>query len=190
LQRGEENAAQAVAQRHAKAALEGLGHQTRLAGCVGAGLDLRLLGTDSSFQFLSITGCPSKRRIAGRKRGPAQGIRYLVLRRAGAWAAAAVVREWGHVADGGDRHADRPAGRAAPTHGPNRDRDVDFQVFTPCSAAFGRRPRPPSGRRRGRLARTLEAHRAGADQEMVSLASVMVIMVLLNERVHVAPRPR
>ena len=46
LQRGQQNATQRVAERHAEATLEGLGHQARLALGVGAGLDLGLLGTD------------------------------------------------------------------------------------------------------------------------------------------------
>src|SRR6185312_10945216 len=46
LQGGEKHAAQAVAQGHAEAALEGFGHQTRLAVRVSADLDLRLFGTD------------------------------------------------------------------------------------------------------------------------------------------------
>ena len=46
LQGGEQHAAQAVAERHAEAALERLGHERALRLGVGAGLDLRLLGTD------------------------------------------------------------------------------------------------------------------------------------------------
>ena len=76
LQRGQQHAAQAVAQRHAEAALERLGHQARLAAGVGAGLDLRLLGTD---QLVPVSfdhdGVPRKRRIAGREdRGRRQGM--------------------------------------------------------------------------------------------------------------------
>ena len=46
LQRGQQNATERVAERHAEATLEGFGHQARLALGVGAGLDLGLLGTD------------------------------------------------------------------------------------------------------------------------------------------------
>ena len=46
LQRRQQHPAQGVAERHAEAALERFGDDARLAHAVGAGLDLRLLGTD------------------------------------------------------------------------------------------------------------------------------------------------
>ena len=46
LKRREQNAAERVAERHTETALERLSHDARLAGRVGASLDLRLLRTD------------------------------------------------------------------------------------------------------------------------------------------------
>ena len=46
LQRGQQNATERVAERHAEATFERFGHQARLALGVGTDLDLRLLGTD------------------------------------------------------------------------------------------------------------------------------------------------
>ena len=108
-------------------------------------------GRISSFQFLSITdGCPSKRRIAGRQTRSGAGNWVLSTLDAPALGRpAAVVRNGGHVADGGDGHADRLQGAQRRLTARTRTRDVDFQrlarrVRRPC----GRRPRPPSGRRR------------------------------------------
>ena len=52
LQRRQQHPAQGVAERHAKAALERLGDDARLALGVGAGLDQRLLGAD---QFVPVS---------------------------------------------------------------------------------------------------------------------------------------
>src|SRR5258708_14624287 len=122
-------------------------------------------GRISSFQFLSITdGCPSKRRIAGRICGPARGSTVLVYSDAPAlWRPAAVVRNRGHVADGGDRHADRLQGAERRLAARTRTRDIDFQRL---DAVFGGLAAGVLGRHlRGigrRLTRPLEPHHAGA----------------------------
>src|SRR6185369_7604346 len=122
-------------------------------------------GRISSFQFLSITdGCPSKRRIAGRKCGPAQGITILSYSDAPALGRpAAVVRNGRHVADGGDRHADRLQRAKRRLAARAGARNVHFQGL---HAVLGRLAAGVLGRHLGgiggRLPRTLEAHRAGA----------------------------
>ena len=97
LQGGEKHATQAIAERHAEPALEGLGHQTRLTVRVGAGLDLRLLGTDKlvpvsfdhGWMSLENAGSPAANAVRRRELGT------WLLRRAGALAAGSHCAGWG-----------------------------------------------------------------------------------------------
>jgi hypothetical protein len=105
------------------------------------------------------------------------------VRRGGASADAAIVRDRRHIADRGDLKPDSLQARAEPTHGPNRDRRLRLRASS-CrvpSLLAGVFSGDLRGIRR-RLARALEPIVPADDQEIaLPCTSVMVIMVLLND---------
>src|SRR4051812_42104557 len=181
LERGQQDAAQRVAERLAEAALERFGDDGRETGRIAAGLYLQLVRPN---QFLPIfldrhcfthTGqsdCCCRhwrwRKAADHFHGFAKShrgrrcARNLVSNAPTLTGTATVVRDRGHVADRGDGEArglQRPERRFAARTGTG---DFDFQR---AHAVLLRLLRHVLGGNlcgiRGRLARALEAHRAG-----------------------------
>ena len=167
LQRGQQHAAQRVAERHAEAALERLGDDRGLAVGPLPGQHLELGRLDQFLPVLLDHGAYLEIDQAGASGQIGALGGALPVPRAAHWPArrparplrsdpaalarpAAVVRDRRHVADRGDREADAPAARAAPIRGPSRargprPRGSSCRAPSPC----GRPARPRPARRTG-----------------------------------------
>ena len=199
LQRGQQNAPQRVAERHAEAALERLGDHRRLALASPPADTWSLFGLISSCQFFWITFSPiafSGAALAPRiplrrveKFGGAARRRDARRNRIRSDAAplarpAAVVRDRRHVADRGDgeagrlQRAQRRLAARARTATP-RLRACACRAPAPSWRRLRRRP----ARRKGVDLREPLKPMVPADDQAIVLpcASVMVIIVLLND---------